>query len=193
MEKIVNSLLRPEIDKLLLDGQTVYQVETWCRENGLMTSASSLKRYADFYLAEWQYTKKPAKVQSKDNKSDSEITDKICKVTLPKIETSQQFNQIISENLQEIIVNLITVVNVKIREYSLDNDSLPTQDINSLEKIVSIFNQITSKLNESRAGRNIFDVTEALERDEKRPSDVGLELKSYLSSIGKENSETVED
>lgn len=188
MEKIVNSPLRPEIDKLLLDGQTVYQVETWCRENGLMTSASSLKRYADFYLAEWQYTKKPAKLESK-NDDNNESPEKSYKITLPKIENSQQFNDIISQNLQEIIINLITVVNYKVREYSLDNDSLPTQDINSLEKVVGIFNTITSKLNESRAGRNIFDINEALEREEKRVSSAGQNLTDYLSNLKAESEE----
>ena len=53
MNKILNSSLRAEIDRLLLEGMSVYQLENWCKEHCLVVSATSLKRYAELHLPEW--------------------------------------------------------------------------------------------------------------------------------------------
>lgn len=188
MNKILNSPLKAKIDEMLLSGKTVYEVETWCRENGLLISATSLKRYAEINLPDWKGSKPiPTISQTKDN--DNNFNDRVYKICLPKIESAKQLNQIISENLKETIVNLVTIVNAKVSEYALGDAALPKDDIAVLEKVVGIFNSITSKHNEDRSGKNIFDIDEALERDEKRSSSAGTELQNYLDSLKVETSD----
>ena len=190
MNKILNSPLRAQIDSLLLEGKSVYEVESWCRENGLLVSATSIKRYAETHLPNWQGNKKISIVsQPKNNDAENSSSDSVGKIDLPKIESSKEFNLIISESLKKTIVNMVTIVDYKVVEYASGYASLPKDDIGALEKIVGIFNTITSKLNEDRAGKNIFDIHEALDHDEKRRSSAGADLKEYLDGLKEEYKE----
>ena len=191
MNKILNSPLRDEIDRLLLSGKSVYELELWCKENGLVISATSIKRYAEMYLPEWINNKPlPVMPVSKNNDHNAETftmedTDNYFKISLPTVNSSQQFNQIIIDSLKETIINMVVIVNYKIGEYALGIMALPKDDILVLEKVVGIFNTVTGKHNEDRAGKNIFDIDEALERDEKRDSSAGQDLNGYLNSLKK--------
>lgn len=194
MKNILNSPLKPKIDRLLLEGKTVYEMELWCRKNGLNVSATTIKRYAETYLPEWQGNKKLAVIpeikssESTKNASDSP-KEKSFEIKLPKVESAQQLNEIISENLKESIVNLVTIVNAKIGEYAVGDSHLPKDDLGALEKLVGIFNTITGKRNEDRCGANLFDLDEALTQGEKRESSAGQNLKDYLSSLNVETEE----
>lgn len=194
MNKILNSPLRDEIDKLLLSGKSVYELEIWCRENGLIISATSLKRYAEMYLPEWNNSKNlPVMPVSKNYNNDAETiatedSENYFKIELPKFDSSQQFNQIITDSLKKTIINMVVIVNYKVGEYATGNMALPKDDVTTLEKIISIFNTVTGKHNETRAGKHIFDIEEALEREEKRESSAGQDLSGYLNSL-KESSD----
>lgn len=187
MDKILKSPLRPEIDKLLLDGKAIYEVEKWCGDNKLKVSAASIKRYAEVHLPDWQGNKKIVQVESA--KSDDETKSVHIGVDLPEIMSSKQLNKIISEGLKRAIAGLVTVVDVKIADYTVGESALPKEDIASLEKLVGIFDKITGKHNEDRAGNNIFDIDEALEKSEKVVSSPEANLHDFLNNLGKSQSD----
>lgn len=183
MNKILNSPLRGQIDMLLLNGKTVYEVESWCRQNGLQVSATSINRYADNYLPDWKGKKTISILPAPQVREETAKDESPLKIELPKADSPQRFNQIMSDNLKESIINMVTIVNRKVAEYASGNAKLPKDEIVALEKVIGIFNQITLKHNEERAGKNIFDIDEALEQDEKRISSAGLTLKDYLKTL----------
>ena len=190
MNKILSSPLRAEIDRLLLEGMSVYELETWCKKHGLIVSATSLKRYAELHLPEWSNKVIPVLPMAKNSDNNAETftmeeSENYFKIELPKFDNSQQFNQIIIDSLKETIINMVVIVNYKIGEYALGSMGLPKDDVATLEKLIGVFNSITGKHNEARAGKNIFDIEEALERDQKRESSAGQDLTGYLNSLKK--------
>lgn len=189
MNKILESPLRAEIDKLILAGKSVYEVESWCRDNGLAVSATSLKRYAEQYLPDWQSNKSVVKQETVKSESKETKTTKSYKVDLTDKEISTQFNQIISDNLKESIVNMATLVTLKISEYCSGESTLPKDDIAMLEKFIGMFNTITSKLNETRAGDNLFDIDTALCQAVKKTGDDVPSLDEYLKNLASESEE----
>ena len=124
------------------------------------------------------------------NNNDAETlavdsSESIFKISLPTVNSFQQFNQIITDCLKETIINMAVIVNHKTREYAIGNIAIPKDEVIILKKIIGIFNVVTGKHNETRSGKNIFDIEEALEKSEKVESNAAQDLNGYLNSLKK--------
>lgn len=162
--KVLNSHLKSEIDELLLQGNSPNYIEKWCKDKGVIISHTSIRRYANEHLPEWNQVKENLK--NPNSEAVKEMTPNPFVIPISEIKDTKELNKIIARGLKNAMVGMISIVEVKIGEYAAGNTKLPREEVAVLEKLTNIFDRITGKKSHTRAGKNIFDVDDALKDSE---------------------------
>jgi len=174
--KTCKSTLRPEIDKMIVEGAKFTDVEKWCVAKGLAISSASLVRHANAHIE--GYTPKPTNQivniseigdlkfsQNEPNPLSINLSEIRKTFKCPEsIESSKDLKKTVATFTKKIVGDLLPLIYKKIELYSQGMSKLPSDEIRALKDIVSCCEIITKK-NYDRSGDNVFDVDTALEVD----------------------------
>jgi hypothetical protein len=126
--KVCNSELKEEIDKKILAGTNFYELEQWCKVNGLQLARASLLRHANSHLEGYQPRIKgePAPhPQPLLNFAESSQTGE-------GGETEGYAERVRSE-LQQVILNQLSIVRLAQRGYLAGELRNPIDELRGLE------------------------------------------------------------